>query len=917
MAISARIDELRKKFDENPRRYFAPLANEYRKAGDPGQAIFICETYLKEQPGHMSGHIVFGQALYDVNRIDEARNVFETALSLDPENLIALRHLGDIARQTGDNTAARNWYQRVLEADPRNDEIAQIVASLAFAPDTHTQPTDAAVTEETSTTLVMEAPVVPNLDLNSRVTPAGGIALVEHFDTGLGIPAQSSAPFSDFARPVLSPPPLAAPTLSAFDLTGRTPPEPRVSGPSARISRTDAPQPPSAPVPQQKPSLPTPDFKLNAIDHDDAPVADLAFEVDSFAITAKPIGPELVDDDGHLDGAFVDDSAFEPFSLGSPVPDFDEPKAPIHDSESNAALDEASRGEAVPVELAATEEPPPLPFIEMPVAEAITAPPEPPAVEESGDDELASFLARHTQHTGVPTPQTLGAIPAGPPASIEPAAASHTDAVDEVASPSHAEAASVEIPEKSVSHDAVSHEDASHDAGSHEARSHESGSYGSVVDEAVVSEAAVSEAVVHEAVSHDVPAPDAASPETVDAESATHIVSEHETSQHAAAVHEAPAAHHAAADASSVEEPALEEALTTPETNAEPASTDVAEAAAEHAVLPEAEPTHVEAVAEATHEPTPSHALEIGGAVAALGAVAMAMEAAAHLTPPAAAVVPPAPDWSDTPGVAPADAPTDAPAGPESVSEPAAPAESAGPPDAFVTETMAELYLQQGHLEPALEIYKQLVAQRPDDPQLRDRMGAIERGLHGVPAAPVVEETHGAPSTALPGPTIREFLSMFASRTSAHVETSNGNMPHADASAYDTVASVDASAADAALVYDATAERGSIDALFQSADGHASDVNAATVLADAFAPDDGRPVAPILEQDAPASPAHPDEAPAPAEAGREDAFSFDRFFAGDANRASRPTPRDSEPAPGDAADVAQFNQWLSGLKKPS
>ena len=130
MASSARIDELRKKFDENPRRYFAPLANEYRKAGYPEQAIFICQEYLPQQPGHMSGHIVYGQALFELNRHDEARAVFETALSLDPENLIALRHLGDIARLSGDATNARIWYQRVLEADPRNEEIAQLMLTL-------------------------------------------------------------------------------------------------------------------------------------------------------------------------------------------------------------------------------------------------------------------------------------------------------------------------------------------------------------------------------------------------------------------------------------------------------------------------------------------------------------------------------------------------------------------------------------------------------------------------------------------------------------------------------------------------------------------------------------------------------------------------------------------------------------------
>jgi hypothetical protein len=134
MASSARIDELKKKFDENPRRYFASLANEYRKAGDLEQALFICQEYLPQQPGHMSGHIVLAQTLYEMGRQPEAKAEFEAALALDPENLIALRHLGDIARQAGDPRTARNWYQRVLEADPRNAEIVDVLASLRTTP---------------------------------------------------------------------------------------------------------------------------------------------------------------------------------------------------------------------------------------------------------------------------------------------------------------------------------------------------------------------------------------------------------------------------------------------------------------------------------------------------------------------------------------------------------------------------------------------------------------------------------------------------------------------------------------------------------------------------------------------------------------------------------------------------------------
>src|SRR5882757_8926867 len=134
MASTARIDELKKKFDENPRRYFAPLANEFRKMGEIEQAIMICEEFLPQQAGHMSGHIVYGQALYEAGRLAESRTVFETALTLDPENLIALRHLGDIAKGNGELETARHWYTRVLDADPRNEEIQALLYALDDTP---------------------------------------------------------------------------------------------------------------------------------------------------------------------------------------------------------------------------------------------------------------------------------------------------------------------------------------------------------------------------------------------------------------------------------------------------------------------------------------------------------------------------------------------------------------------------------------------------------------------------------------------------------------------------------------------------------------------------------------------------------------------------------------------------------------
>jgi tetratricopeptide (TPR) repeat protein len=220
MAGPSRIDELRKKFDENPRRYFAPLANEYRKLGDFDQAIFICQEFLPQQPGHMSGHIVYGQALFEAGRHDEARTVFETALALDPENLIALRHLGDIARAHGDNETARAWYRRVLESDPRNEEIAGILTALDAdegAAPAGAKPTEAGPAEVSPEKIDIQSALTsaaPGLD-----TPPAADPIVEEPLTSA--PAEST--FDELAKLFTSaepptPPPAATPAEDSLGL---------------------------------------------------------------------------------------------------------------------------------------------------------------------------------------------------------------------------------------------------------------------------------------------------------------------------------------------------------------------------------------------------------------------------------------------------------------------------------------------------------------------------------------------------------------------------------------------------------------------------------------------------------------------------------------------------------------------------
>ena len=255
MSSAARIEELQKKFDENPRRYFAPLANECRKAGDLDAAIAICRAHLPQQPGHMSGHIVYGQALFEAGELAEARSVFETALGLDPENLIALRHMGDISARSGDIEGARQWYRRVLETDPRNEEIQQLLASLGGEP---AATPDSEPARDLPT--LMDPELVAAAAEGIEEGPVGGLepTVVELADAAPGAPSDEAAP----------------PELLDF--------EPTSFGATASLPQEEVPPSLETAVPTAGPEAPSldTDFALDG------------FEATTFEAPVVPVAPE-------------------------------------------------------------------------------------------------------------------------------------------------------------------------------------------------------------------------------------------------------------------------------------------------------------------------------------------------------------------------------------------------------------------------------------------------------------------------------------------------------------------------------------------------------------------------------------------------------------------------------------------------
>ena len=156
MAYTSEIEKLEARYRENPKgRNFAPLADAYRKAGLIDNAIELCQAGLRLHPDYVSGHIVHGRCLVDRKDDTGAEAVFRRVLDLDPENILALKVLAELAERSSRFEDAAEWLNRLLMADPMNGEAAEglsrIRSKAALQP---TQPTTAA--EEEVATLLME-----------------------------------------------------------------------------------------------------------------------------------------------------------------------------------------------------------------------------------------------------------------------------------------------------------------------------------------------------------------------------------------------------------------------------------------------------------------------------------------------------------------------------------------------------------------------------------------------------------------------------------------------------------------------------------------------------------------------------------------------------------------------------------------
>ena len=123
MAPSREIEKLQHRWQENPLGLtFAPLAEAYRKEGMLADALEMLEIGLTQHPSYVPAHIVRGRCFLDAKSDGQAEQAFLRVAELDPENVIALKSLADIAERAGRYTSAIERLEILLGFDRSNED---------------------------------------------------------------------------------------------------------------------------------------------------------------------------------------------------------------------------------------------------------------------------------------------------------------------------------------------------------------------------------------------------------------------------------------------------------------------------------------------------------------------------------------------------------------------------------------------------------------------------------------------------------------------------------------------------------------------------------------------------------------------------------------------------------------------------
>ncbi len=117
---------------ENPDPYYWRAEIETRSDVSASDLISDYEEALRLDPAHRNAKHGLADKLLAIHKYESARDLFESLLDQNPEDLVAMIGLGRALAGLGSESSAADWFQRAATLDPANPEPLIQVSKIEF-----------------------------------------------------------------------------------------------------------------------------------------------------------------------------------------------------------------------------------------------------------------------------------------------------------------------------------------------------------------------------------------------------------------------------------------------------------------------------------------------------------------------------------------------------------------------------------------------------------------------------------------------------------------------------------------------------------------------------------------------------------------------------------------------------------------